>query len=75
MNPPSASGAGLVIRVLLVDDSPIAIELIRRMLATAPEIQVVGTASNGVEALALIPEVRPDVICTCLLYTSDAADE
>ena len=66
MNPPSASGAGLVIRVLLVDDSPIAIELIRRMLATAPEIQVVGTASNGVEALALIPEVRPDVICTDL---------
>lgn len=66
MNPPSANGAGRDIRVLLVDDSPIAIELIRRMLATAPEIQVVGSASDGVDALALIPQVRPDVICTDL---------
>lgn len=66
MNPPSANGAGRDIRVLLVDDSPIAIELVRRMLATAPEIQVVGSASDGVEALALIPQVRPDVICTDL---------
>jgi len=66
MNPPSASAAGRDIRVLLVDDSPIAIELIRRMLATAPEIVIVGAAGNGVEALALIPQVRPDVICTDL---------
>jgi len=66
MNPASTNGTGRDIRVLLVDDSPIAIELIRRMLATAPEIQVVGSASNGAEALALIPQVRPDVICTDL---------
>ena len=66
MNQPSANGSGAEIRVLLVDDSPIAIELIRRMLATAPEIQVVGSAGNGLEALALIPQVRPDVICTDL---------
>lgn len=66
MNPQFSSGTGRDIRVLLVDDSPIAIELIRRMLATAPEIVIVGAASNGVEALALIPQVRPDVICTDL---------
>lgn len=54
------------IRVLLVDDSPLSVEIIRRMLASAPEIQVVGTAGNGVEALELIPQVRPDVICTDL---------
>jgi two-component system chemotaxis response regulator CheB len=51
---------------MLVDDSPLSIEIIRRMLATAPEITVVGTASNGEEALELIPRVRPDVICTDL---------
>ena len=60
------SAAGREIRVLLVDDSPLSIEIIRRMLATAPEIVIVGTASNGVEALKLIPQVRPDVICTDL---------
>ncbi|MFH1603773.1 MAG: chemotaxis-specific protein-glutamate methyltransferase CheB [Pseudomonadota bacterium] len=54
------------IRVLLVDDSPIAIEIIRRMLANAPDILVVGTAANGVEALELIPRIRPDVVCTDL---------
>jgi two-component system chemotaxis response regulator CheB len=36
------------------------------MLATAPEMEVVGTASNGVEALEQIPRVRPDVVCTDL---------
>ena len=61
-----ANRNGHDIRVLLVDDSPLSIEIIRRMLATAPEIQVVGTASDGAEALALIPQLRPDVICTDL---------
>jgi two-component system chemotaxis response regulator CheB len=57
---------GRVIRVLLVDDSFVSVEIIRRMLASAPEIQVVGSAGNGVQALELIPLVRPDVICTDL---------
>lgn len=52
------------IRVLLVDDSPLAVEVIRRMLATAPDIQVVGTAAHGLAALNLIPTLKPDVICT-----------
>jgi two-component system chemotaxis response regulator CheB len=54
------------IRVLIVDDSPVSVEVIRRMLETAPEMVVAGTAGNGVEALELIPRVRPDVICTDL---------
>ena len=66
MNQASANGKVHNIRVLVVDDSPIAIEIVRRMLATAPEIEIVGTASNGAEALELIPQVRPDVICTDL---------
>ena len=36
-----------LIRVLLVDDSPIALTILKRMLSTSPEIQVVGTAGNG----------------------------
>jgi two-component system chemotaxis response regulator CheB len=38
--------------------------VLQKMLATSPEIQVVGTARNGREALALIPQLRPSVICT-----------
>ena len=55
-----------MIKTLLVDDSPIAITILKRMLAKSTEIQVIGTAANGNEALALIPRLKPDVICTDL---------
>lgn len=54
------------IRVLLVDDSLITLTILKRILALAPEIQVVGTATNGREALGMIPSLQPDVICTDL---------
>jgi two-component system chemotaxis response regulator CheB len=52
------------IRVLLVDDSPLALALLQRALATSPDIKVVGTARSGPEALELIPQLQPTVICT-----------
>ena len=54
------------IRVLLVDDSLLTLTILKRMLASAPEIQIVGTATNGHEALDMIPSLQPDVICTDL---------
>ncbi|AFY95340.1 chemotaxis protein CheB [Chamaesiphon minutus] len=54
------------IKVILVDDSPIALELLQRLLRSSSEVEVVGTARNGREALALIPQVNPNVICTDL---------
>lgn len=54
------------IKVLLVDDSPISLAVIGKILSTSPDISVVGIAKNGHEALALIPETRPHVICTDL---------
>ncbi|NMG45019.1 chemotaxis-specific protein-glutamate methyltransferase CheB [Aromatoleum toluvorans] len=54
------------IRVLLVDDSPLALEVVRRMLDREPAIGVCGTARDGAEALALIPRLMPDVVCTDL---------
>lgn len=54
------------IRVLLVDDSPLALEVIRRMLVLEPAIEVCGTAHDGKEALALLPRLLPDVVCTDL---------
>lgn len=54
------------IRVLLVDDSPLALELVRRMLQREPSIEVCGLAHEGNEALALLPRLMPDVVCTDL---------
>lgn len=54
------------IRVLLVDDSPLALDVTGRMLRTDDEIEVCGTARDGREALALLPRLLPDVVCTDL---------
>jgi two-component system, chemotaxis family, protein-glutamate methylesterase/glutaminase len=54
------------IKVLLVEDSPVALEILLRLCKSSPEIVVVGTACNGKEALELIPKVQPQVICTDL---------
>ena len=54
------------IKVLLVEDSPVVTIVLKRIFDSSPEIQVVGTACNGLEALELIPKLHPDVICTDL---------
>ena len=61
---PNESRAKRPIRVFLVDDSPLALAMLKRFIATAPEIEVVGTARDGVEALSLFERAQPDVICT-----------
>ncbi|MBF0565675.1 MAG: chemotaxis-specific protein-glutamate methyltransferase CheB [Nitrospirae bacterium] len=55
-----------LIKVLLVDDSVIALAILKRMLSSSPDIEVVGTARNGKEALELIPRLSPTVLCTDL---------
>lgn len=50
------------LRVMVVDDSAFMRFSITQQLAEDPQIQVVGSASNGREALRLIPELQPDVI-------------
>lgn len=54
------------IRVFLVDDSALDLELLRRLLERSDDIEVIGTARDGAEALAAIPSLRPDVVCTDL---------
>lgn len=55
-----------MIRVLLVEDSPVALTILKRILTSSPDIEIVGIANNGIEALQLIPQVQPHVICTDL---------
>lgn len=50
------------IRVLLVDDQPLFREGVHTLLSLQPDLEVVGEAGNGEEALRLAARLRPDVI-------------
>jgi two-component system, chemotaxis family, protein-glutamate methylesterase/glutaminase len=50
------------IRVLVVDDVSMVRRLVVDALSIDPEIQVVGVAANGREALEKIPAVQPDLL-------------
>jgi CheY-like chemotaxis protein len=50
------------VRALVVDDSPELLEVFCALLALQPEIQVVGTAGNGVEALQIWAELQPELV-------------
>ncbi len=49
-------------RVLLVDDSVLFRRVLKTALETLPDISIVGTASDGHEALKAVRALRPDVI-------------
>ncbi|HEY9902023.1 MAG TPA: chemotaxis protein CheB, partial [Candidatus Sericytochromatia bacterium] len=51
-------------RVVLIEDSPVALEILQRLLNSSPEVDVVGVARDGIEGLEVINKTRPDVICT-----------
>jgi len=50
------------IRVLVVDDSALMRKMIPNILDSDPEIEVIGTAMDGLFALKKISDLRPDVI-------------
>ena len=51
-----------MIRVLITDDSATARHLLSHILSSAPDIQVVGEAINGAEAVRLASTLRPSLI-------------
>lgn len=51
-----------MIRVVLVDDQKLVRQGVRGLLELLPDIQVVGEAADGEEALACVPELKPDVL-------------
>jgi two-component system chemotaxis response regulator CheB len=53
-----------IVRVLVVDDSAYVRKVVTEMLSRSPLVEIVGTAREGAEALALAEELHPDVI-TC----------
>jgi len=52
----------MAIKVLIVDDEPIAREMIAILLQDFPQFDVLGEASNGQEALQFIQSQSPDLI-------------
>ena len=51
-----------VIRVYITDDHPIVRRGIKQLLDTEPDIEVVGEATNGREAIADIDRLKPDIV-------------
>jgi len=56
------SGKGTAIRVLIADDPPVFRDGLATLLEPHPDIEVVGRAADGAEAVALAAELRPDVV-------------
>jgi two-component system, LytTR family, response regulator len=50
------------IRALVIDDEPLARALIREMLATDPDAEIVGECANGRDAIEAIQSLSPDLI-------------
>lgn len=50
------------IRVLIVEDSPVVREHLRRIISADPRLEVAGIATSGEESLELVVRLKPDVI-------------
>ena len=51
-----------MIKVLIVEDSQVVREFLTYILSSDPDIQVIGTASNGEEAIRAVQDKRPDIV-------------
>lgn len=52
----------MVISVVLADDHELLREGMRRVLEKEPDLEIVGEAANGAEAVTLVQELQPDVV-------------
>ena len=55
-------GDSPVLRALIVDDEPLAVERLQVICAGLPGLAVAGTASDGAAALRLVAALKPDLI-------------
>lgn len=48
--------------MLIVEDSLVATEMLRQILTSDPDIEVVGVAANGTDAVAAVRQLKPDLV-------------
>ena len=54
------------IKILLVEDSDVAINIYEKMISSCDRLEVIGKAKDGKQGLDLVSQLKPDVICTDL---------
>jgi two-component system LytT family response regulator len=59
----STGGEKVRVRVLIVDDETLARQRVRRLLQNEADVEIVGEAESGLEAVTMIRELRPDLVC------------
>lgn len=52
----------MTIKVLVVDDSSFFRRRVSEIINASPELEVAGTANNGLEAVQMVAKIRPDVV-------------
>ncbi|KOU26895.1 response regulator [Streptomyces sp. WM6368] len=52
----------MTVRVLLADDQPLVRSGLRVLMADHPDLEVIGEAATGTEAVRLVREIGPDVV-------------
>ena len=57
----------MAIRIVVTDDHAVVRQGLRMFLELDPELEIVGEAANGAEALALAKDLQPDVVLMDLL--------
>jgi len=63
------------IRTVIVDDSAFVRKVVREMLSHSPQIDVVGMARNGQDALQMVEQLKPNVVtCDLLMPELDGVD-
>ena len=62
MKPSTAPNMPSPVRVLIVDDEPLFVEMIEALLHGEQDLEVVGRASHGEDGVRLAGQLQPDVI-------------
>jgi len=52
----------MIVKVLIVDDSAFMRNALANMLSSDPDIQIVGKARDGLEAIELVEKLKPDIV-------------
>jgi DNA-binding NarL/FixJ family response regulator len=58
----SAAAPQHTVRVVVVDDHPLFVDGLHRLLGSVPDLELAGVATTGTEALQIVEQAQPDVV-------------